>query len=215
MIPNLKSLIEPLTTRFPSAWAKCKAPHDDGEFNARVCAVLYYEQGLTNVGRNGKRGDPKVLSKDVICWRGYGPNYDPTNGNAPVTIIDFIGAHEAPNAYITQITPDPNGPGAWVKPLTLAEIDGGQPNPIPPPHVCPPAPPTFPYPDENTSVRAFQDRVKKAYNDAGRPFPDPNDSDAFRRFTRYGYDCRSNPESEMADKHIRELRAELGVPPLS
>lgn len=127
-VPDLKTYIDPLPARFPSAWAKCKAPHDDGEFNARVCAVLYYEHGLTRVGRNGKRGNQKDLSKDIINWRGTpddpGQNPDPVNGGTG-TITDFIASHESPQAAIAQFYPDPNGPGAWVKPLTLAQIDAG------------------------------------------------------------------------------------------
>ena len=81
--------------------------------------------------------------------------------------------------------------------------------PIPPvPPVCPP---TFDYPDENTVGKAFQVRVKQAYTDAGRPFPDPTDQDAFRHFMRFGYSCRSMPATEAADKHLAELRAQLGV----
>ena len=43
-------------------------------------------------------------------------------------------------------------------------------------------------------------------------FPDPADEDAFRHFMRYGYSCRYMPEPEAADKHIAELRADLGLP---
>lgn len=78
-------------------------------------------------------------------------------------------------------------------------------------HTCPPVPPSFPYPDENTQGKAFQARVKQAYTDANRPFPDPNDQDAFRHFMRYGYSARTMPEPQAADKHIAELRAQLGV----
>ncbi len=155
MIPtNFKELIDPLTTRFSAAWKKAQAPHDDGEFNARVCAVLHYEKGMTQVGRNGKRGDPKVLSKDVICWKGEGNNYDPTNGNAPITIIDFILSHEQSDAHIGQITPDPNGPGAWVKPLTLAQIDAGAP-PSPVPVPVPALKPRETFAAEFAQVNAF------------------------------------------------------------
>jgi hypothetical protein len=80
-------------------------------------------------------------------------------------------------------------------------------------HTCPPVPPSFPYPDEGTAVLAFQNRVKKAYNDVGRIFPDPNDSDAYRHFARYGYNCHELPEPEAANKRIKELRAQLGAPP--
>lgn len=205
MIPNLIEMIQPLTTRFAAAWAKAKAPHDDGEFNARVCAVLHYEHGLTNVGRNGKRGDPKNLSKDIINWKGEGPNPDPVTGGVG-TIIDFIVGHESAGAHIGQFYPDPNGPGAWVKPLTLAQIDAG----VPPAPV--PQPPSFPYPDENTVGKAFQARVKQAYNDAGRAFPDPNDQDAFRHFMRFGFSARGMEAQAAADKHIAELRKDLGLP---
>lgn len=81
----------------------------------------------------------------------------------------------------------------------------------PPPRPQPPAP-SFPYPDENTTVKAFQARVKQAYTDAGRAFPDPNDQDAFRHFTRYGFSCHEMAEPVAADKHIAELRRDLGLP---
>lgn len=71
---------------------------------------------------------------------------------------------------------------------------------------------TFGYPDEPTTIAAYQSRVKATFEEASRSFPDPLDSDAFRWFTRYGYSCREMPEPSAADKHIRELRAELGLP---
>lgn len=85
--------------------------------------------------------------------------------------------------------------------------------PLPPPHVCPPVPPSFPYPDENTVGKSFQQRVKQAYTDAGRLFPDPNDQDAFRHFQRFGYSSHEMPEADAADKHIAELRSQLGLTP--
>lgn len=73
----------------------------------------------------------------------------------------------------------------------------------------------FPYPDEATTVTAYQDRVRAEYQAVGRQFPDPNDADAFRWFTRYGYSCRAMPEPEAATKHLRELHEALhaGAPP--
>lgn len=68
---------------------------------------------------------------------------------------------------------------------------------------------SFPYPDEPTTIKAYQDRVRAEYNAVGRIFPDPNDSDAFRWFTRYGYSCREMPEPEAANKHIQELQEAL------
>ena len=69
----------------------------------------------------------------------------------------------------------------------------------------------FPYPDENSSGKAFQARIKQAYTDARRTFPDPNDNDAFKHFVRYGYSAHEMPELQAADKHVAELRAQLGV----
>jgi hypothetical protein len=80
-------------------------------------------------------------------------------------------------------------------------------------HVCPPVPTLYGYPDENTYWKKFQDRVKAAYNSVGRAFPDPGDMDSFRRFSRCGFDDRTQDANAMADKHIAELRAELGAPP--
>lgn len=159
-IPNLVTLIKPLCERFPAAWKKARQPHDDGEFNARVCAVLHYQMGLTNVGRNGKRGDPNNLSKDVINWKGEGDNPDPVNGGFG-TIIDFIGSHEAAGAHIVQYYTDPDGPGAWVKPLTLAEIDtGGAPST---PVVLPPE-----FPPRDLTARFFKE-LDTRYKNGRRP----------------------------------------------
>ncbi len=69
----------------------------------------------------------------------------------------------------------------------------------------------YQYPDEPTTVRAYEDRVGATYAKAGRLFPDPNDRDQFRWFTRYGYSCRTMPEPQAANKHIAELEKELGI----
>lgn len=75
-----------------------------------------------------------------------------------------------------------------------------------------PPKPSASYPDEGTFWKAFQERMRKAYSDKGRTFPDPNDSDAFRRFSRCGFDIGQGMEPQKAaDKHINELRQELGV----
>ena len=76
-----------------------------------------------------------------------------------------------------------------------------------------PAPVAVPvYPDETTFWKAFQERMRKAYSDAGRTFPDPNDADAFRRFSRCGFDIGRGVDAlQAADKHIAELRKDLGV----
>lgn len=71
---------------------------------------------------------------------------------------------------------------------------------------------SFGFPDENTLGKAFLARIKRAYTEAGRPFPDPNDQDAFKHFVRYGYSAHEMPEAKAANKHVDELRAQLGLP---
>lgn len=118
-----------------------------------------------------------------------------------------------------------NTPGYMAEPLPGGVVPTvpGCTGPLPEPEPEPEPPPQLhrSYPDENTYWKGFQDRMKRAYNDAGRQFPDPNDSDAFRRFSRCGFDIdftinpatgRPLTASEAADKHIAELRRELGLP---
>lgn len=73
----------------------------------------------------------------------------------------------------------------------------------------------YPYPDEPTTVKAYLDRVRAVYADAGREL-NPNDPEASFWFTRYGFDCGKMPEPQAADRHLAELRDALGlVPPPS
>lgn len=136
-----------------------------------------------------------------------------------LNVLDLVNGAGAPGANIPpRYAVDdlkPRRPhNKWTKPKALTAdeldylLDGAEPEPLPPQTL-----PGFPYPDESTFWKAFQDRVKAAYNSVQRPFPDPNDSDAFRRFSRCGYDCRTQEPQAMADKHIQELRQELGAPP--
>lgn len=85
------------------------------------------------------------------------------------------------------------------------------PAPAPVPASPPPQPAAYPYPDEALYLGTFQAMVKQAYVDAGRSFPDPNDSDAYRHFARLGYSFREMPPERAVEKHIKELRRALGV----
>jgi len=208
-VPNMLAEVERCKRKFPQAWADAHTGNANTEGFIRILAADLHLVDA-KFGLNGKRGNPNDISDDAINYFGEGPGHDPTHGNTPVTVIDVIGAAGSPAAVPQWAVIDQPGPGAWVKPMPVVV---NPPTPEPP-HVCPPCPPvppTFDYPDENTTGKAFQARVKQAYTDANRPFPDPNDSDAFRHFMRYGYSCRLMPEPEAADKHIAELRAQLGV----
>lgn len=209
MIPNLLSEVERAKADFPTEWANAHTGNAHTEDFIRLLAARCHAINVA-FGLNGKRGNPTDLSDDALnflCQASESTGRTPEG--LPCVVIDVIASAGTPSAspawQVFSKAPDANG--AWVKPENGIPV----PEPEPPPHVCPPVPPTFDYPDENGAGKAFQSRVKQAYMDAARPFPDPNDQDAFRHFMRYGYSCRSMPEPQAADKHIAELRAQLGV----
>lgn len=199
MIPNMLSEVEKCKRKFPQAWADAHTGNAHTEDFIRILASNLHAIDA-RFGLNGKRGNPNDISDDAINYIGEGPGHDPLTG-VPATVFDVIRGAGGPNPEPSWDRIDQAGPGAWVKPMPVV-------GPPPPP---PPPPVGFPYPDENTTVKAYQERVRKAYSDAGRTFPDPNDSDGFRHFVRYGYSCRTMPEPQAADKHIAELRKDLGV----
>lgn len=145
------------------------------------------------------------FAEDAICYT--------DNPADRMNVVDLINGAGAPGASIGGAAKERRESNKWVKPVPLSDEQMAYLRPGGPPTPQPPQPPGFPYPDEGTAVLAFQNRVKKAYNDVGRFFPDPNDSDAYRHFSRYGYSCHGMAEPEAADKHIAELRAQLGAPP--
>lgn len=71
---------------------------------------------------------------------------------------------------------------------------------------------TFPYPDENTAVRAYTERVQAEYAAVGRVL-DPTDLACNVWFTRYGFSCSTMPEPQAANKHIAELHNALNPQP--
>ena len=210
MIPNLLYVVEQTKRDYPQLWATAHTSSPSTEGFIRICAARMHAIDH-RFGLNGKRGNPADLSDDCVNYMGEGPGRTPEG--YPCQVIDVIGSAGTPSAYPTwqAFTNPQDASGAWVLPAAVPDEPSV---PTPPVHVCPPCPPvppTFDYPNEPTTVKAYQDRVKQAYKDAGRAFPDPNDADAFRHFTRYGYSCRSMPEPEAANKHIAELRQELGL----
>jgi hypothetical protein len=136
-------------------------------------------------------------STDCICTK------------VPFLGYDVIISQGTPQQYLASFPEALNLTGQIfivVEPFNHLGEAPPTPTPIPPPT-------SFPYPNEPTTIKAYQDRVKATYNEAGRQFPDPNDSDAFRWFTRYAYDCSRMPEPDSANAHIKELRTELGLKP--
>ncbi|RPH52612.1 MAG: hypothetical protein EHM91_00095 [Planctomycetota bacterium] len=200
MCPDYKAECERLAQEYPEAFRNAHTGNAQTEDFVRIVAAHLYALDDT-VGLNGKRGNPADISDDAINILDPedGPGTTPTGERC--WVVDFIASAGAPNASITwNPIPDAVGSsGAWVEPG-------------PPPDTGDQSAISYPYPDEPTTGRAYQDRVHDTYEEAGREFPDPADPDAFRHFMRYGYSCRYMPEPEAADKHIAELRADLGLP---
>jgi hypothetical protein len=177
-----------LLERFNAAFS---APHSDDlcrEWTLGLAEQFAYT--FPAAGWGTKRADPsRPQSTDVICTR------------EPFTGYDVLLHQGTPQQALTTDPAPIDLTGQVFIAVTPTNHLGLTPLP----------PLAYPYPDENTAGKAFQERVRKAYSDAGRAFPDPNDPEAFRHFMRYGYSCHEMPEPEAADKHIAELRAQLGV----
>lgn len=159
-----------------------------------------------------KRADPgRPISDEVVVFVGAGAEYRLfadfliSGGSTAWKLSDHI------EGKLPMEQP-------LVNPLTLERLPENVPAPTVPgcsgaaPEPPPPPKPSASYPDENTFWKAFQERMRKAYSDVGRTFPDPNDADAFRRFSRCGFDIGQGVDPQTAaDKHINELRKDLGL----
>jgi hypothetical protein len=196
--PNYLTDVQRCAAENPEAWMNA---HTGNAHTEDFIRILAYELCAKDprVGLNGKRGNPADISDDAlnVLDPKDGPGLTPEGAKCWVVdvIIGAGGPDPAPNwnAY-----PD-------------AESSTGA-------HVVPGPPPVdtgkvYPYPDEPTTGRAYQDRVHDTYEEAKREFPDPADPDAFRHFMRYGYSCHEMPEPDAANKHIAELRVDLKLPP--
>lgn len=170
--------------------------------SARAWTRKLAEQFKWNFPGEGEWGtkqasETRPPSTDCICTR------------VPFVGYDVIIGQGTPEQKLAH-NPEPLGLAGQVY-LVVEPINHLSGAPVPP--TTPSGTPSYPYPDEPTAGQAFQDRVKQAYHDKGRTFPDEADDDAFRHFMRYGYSSHEMPEPDAADKHILELRTELGLGP--
>lgn len=134
--PNQKAFIEARKTMYPSAWAKCLAPNDDGEF-IKLCARDLHNDVDNRYGLNAKRDGPSHdISKDVISWY-VGPT------DRHVECYDVIGAHEHSSANIVwnditnYSTMGQPGTARYVDPINGGGYDGAVAPPVDPPPVEP------------------------------------------------------------------------------
>jgi len=206
-IPNYLEDVKAAKVKYADAWTHAHVEGDPRKHEWITLFAADMHAKDSRVAMNGKRGNPSDLSMDalnILCTSAESSGRTPEG--LPCVVVDVIGGAGGPNPQPTWtvFTNAAEGSGAHV-------IPGAVPQPPIPPQPQPPV--GFPYPDEPTAVLAFQTRLKASYNAVGRKFPDEQDADAFRHFTRYGYSCRGMAEPDAANKHIKELRAELGAPP--
>lgn len=120
MIPNYKHVVEAVAARYPQEWrqAHTGSPQTDDFIKILAWELHQLDQ---RVGLNGKRGNPIDTSDDALCYNGVSllGDVDPHRGDAPVTVIDVIGAAGGPNptpqwGAVGPATPRPHA--AWIKP---------------------------------------------------------------------------------------------------
>ncbi|HEX7280883.1 MAG TPA: hypothetical protein VF239_02425 [Vicinamibacterales bacterium] len=192
-IPDFRHVPKKL---FDTGLFDLKTHHGQGAFvDACVCALHGLDENFGHLKKKPGQTQVHGHGEDATLYK-----FDDGTAQA----VDFIAGAGGPNPQPGWGV-DSNGPiykhADWLDPtLHVASA------PPPPPPVV-----SFPYPDESSCGRAFQERIRKAYQDAGRRFPDANDHDGFRHFVRYGYSAHEMPEAQAADKHVAELRAQLGV----
>ena len=192
-VPNYSHVPKKL---FDTGLFDLKTHDGQGAFvDACVCALHGLDENFGHLKKKPGQTQVHGHGEDATLYK-----FDDGTAQA----VDFIAGAGGPNPQPGWGV-DSNGPiykhADWLDPTQHVAASA------PPPPVV-----TCPYPDEPTYWKSFQDAVKRIYAEAGRQFPDPNDMDAFRRFSRCGYECRGMDQMKAAEKHLKELRQELGLP---
>lgn len=210
-IPKMLAEVERLKAKFPQAWNDAHTGNANTEGFIKLLAAHLHAINPA-FGLNGKRGNPLDLSDDAINFKGEGADFDPTDNNAPRTVIDVIGSAGAPNAFPTwAVVTKADAPvgAAWVKPGAAVVV------PDPPPAIPPPPPkPVYPpYPADESVIDAAGVALFADFAQANRT-PDPQ---VFRFAFRVAYSwlTKETPSLDASiAKHRKEWRAMLGLPPL-
>lgn len=164
MIPNFKANVESCKNKFPEAWKNAHTGNSMTHDFIRIVAADIHKADK-RFGLVGQYGNPNDLAEDALCFAGSGIGFDPTNGDAPVTVIDIISDAGGDNPQPAwQVLDDPNipshsGPAAWVQPAA-GEIPEPGPEPVPPVELN--------FPPRDANGRFFQ-RLDDYYRDHGRP----------------------------------------------
>lgn len=160
-----------------------------------------------------KRADPdRPISDEVVVFLKTGPEYRVfadfliNGGSAKWHLSDHLeGKLPIAQPLVNPLTLGLLQEASFAPTVPGCKPPGPAPTPVPPPT-------SQPYPDETAWWGGYYElEVAKIYLEAGRPFPD--NSAAFRWFTRVAYDIRDGMTKEAAAaKHLKLLRAALGLP---
>ena len=202
---SILDVAERIKAQHPQAWAEVKIPGQPSREFISLVAAECQRTISAEIGCNFKRGGPEV-SLDVLAMPNSSGARDATGTFPGLELVDIIGGAEGGSSHPeptiiwldqTQKTIDAGVPGGW--------IQSGGTTPGPAPGLI------QPYPDENAWFGGvYEPAVAACYREAGSVFPD--NSAAFRWFSRCGYSIRDGLTKEAAmDKTVKELRAALGL----
>lgn len=199
MVPNFKSEIEALVKKYPEEWRNAHTGNAHTEDFVRIVAFELNKKDK-KVGLNGKRGNPEDISDDVINYKGEGLGHDPTDGDKPVTVVDFIVGAGGPNPSVGWQVIDQAGPGAWVKPTDPKKESGpAQPKPVTPP--VPALKSRDQFYKELQEVNAFYASSDGLKRYGGMVINDSADVEALGK---WGYDLMLGKTVEQCKAEIRE-----------
>lgn len=210
-VPNMLTEVQRLKTKFPQAWKDAHTNNANTEGFIKLLAAHLHALNPA-FGLNGKRGNPHDISDDAINFKGEGADFDPTDGNAPRTVIDVIAGAGGPNpqaqwAIVTR-SEAPVG-AAWIKP----EGDIVIPDPIPTPTPTPAKPKFPPYPSDEGVFDAVGVALFTDFAQANQA-PNPQ---MMRWAFRIAYNWLTTEPTDLnaaLAKARKEWRALLGLPPI-
>jgi hypothetical protein len=145
-VPNYREDVAHAASRYPNEWRSAHTGGVDTEAFIRLLARDLHAID-PRIGLNGKRGNPDDISDDALNFKGEGAQYDPTNSNSPVSVIDVIGGAGGANPTPQWTTFDDRHAGAWVKPSGAIVVPPPVVKPGPDPAAHLPKP-VVPYPGD-------------------------------------------------------------------
>lgn len=133
-VPNYRQHVQACIDRYPAAWGCLNEARACKLDFIILCARDIHGFDMA-VGLNGKRGDPRNLSADILDFKGLGTTVDVIHGGA-LAIVDIAFASDDPARRRVDWNQHDIGPGTWVDPFSVDPSTGGA---LQPPTPQPPA----------------------------------------------------------------------------